>query len=243
MKILPIKSNLMLSAFALLAISLSSCKKDEAVNITEDDAADIISSTMARPVGGSTDDAGEAVRFARIRILIPNRRFVNCGETKDTSFQRTVTSGLSTANHNINWSVSLNCTDQIPTSLVWTGNITGTFDSPKMSGNSTGTRNWTLTGLGPNQPAFILNGTISRNGVRTSKVRNQYTFETTVNHTYTNVTIDKDTDKIIGGSGTVTAVVNVSNGNTKTFNGTIVFNGDDTATLTINNRVFTIQLY
>ncbi|MBU3714243.1 MAG: hypothetical protein FGM46_04770 [Ferruginibacter sp.] len=245
MKILTTKSNLMLSAFAFLAISLSSCKKDEAVSITEDDAADIISSTMARPVGGSADDASELSRFARVNIFIPGpgRKWLECGQTKDTTFQRTITSGLFTATHTHSITATLNCENQKPSSLVWTGNITGTFDGPKMSGNSTGVRNWTLTGFGPDQSLpLVLNGTVSRNGVRTSKIRNQYTFETNVNHTYTNVTIDKATDKITGGTGTVSAVIKVSNGNTRTYEGTIVFNGDDTATLTINGRVFTIQL-
>lgn len=244
MKILSLKSNFLVSVVTLLALSISSCKKDQTDLITEDDAADAIASTMARPVGGSADDAGEVARFARIKIFIPGKKWIECGETKDTSFTRSLSSGLFTATHTHNVTVTLNCDGQQPTSLVWTGNVTGSFDSPKMSGNNTGTRNWTLTGFSQDQSVpLILNGTTSRNGIRTSKVRNRYTFETNVNHTYTNVTIDKITEKITGGTGTVSAVINISNGRTKSYNGTILFNGDDTATLTINGRVFTIQLY
>ncbi len=245
MKIVSFKSSFLLSAAALLAVSLSSCKKDQSNDITEEDAADVIATTMARPVGGSADDFGEAVRLAKIKIFILGKRWLECGETKDSTFQRTFTNGAFTASHTHNWTVTLNCdADQKPTSLVWTGNITGSFDGPKMSGNSTGTRNWTLTGFSPDpaQP-LILNGTVSRNGTRTSKIRNKYTFESTVNHTYNNVNINKTNEKIVGGTGTVSATLKISNGVTKTYNGTIVFNGDDTATLTINGRVFTIQLY
>jgi hypothetical protein len=247
MKIVSFKSSLLLSAAALLAVSLSSCKKDQSNDITEEDAADAIATTMARPMGGSTEDFEEASRFARIKIFLPLKKWVECGQTKDTSFVKSATSpdGKYSYTHTRKWTVTLNCDDQQkPVSLVWTGTHNGSFDAPRMSGSGTGTRNWTLTGFGPDlsQP-LLLNGTISRNGTRTSKVRNKLTFETSVNHTYTDVTIDKTSDRITGGSGTVTAVINVSNGTTKTYNGTVVFNGDGTATLTINGRVFTIQLY
>lgn len=248
MKILSLKSSFLLFAIALMTISLSSCKKDQTTtDVTEEDAADAIATTMARPTGGTAEDFGEAVSFARIKILFPQqplKKWLECGQTKDTSFTKNFNDGTNSFTHTRKWTVTLNCNaEQKPESLVWTGNFSGSFDAPKMSGNSTGTRNWTLTGFGPDFTQLKLNGTISRNGMRTSKVRNKLSFETTINHTYTDVTINKETEQITGGTGTVSAIIKISNGNTKTFNGTVLFNANGTATLTINGRVFTIQLY
>jgi hypothetical protein len=56
------------------------------------------------------------------------------------------------------------------------------------------------------------------------------------------VEISKSTYEIIAGEGTVTVTGENSGGNSFSFTGSIVFNGDGTATLTLNGTEYTINL-
>ena len=112
-----------------------------------------------------------------------------------------------------------------------------------MQSSNAGSRNLVLTGLQPQSASYTLNGAFTRTGSHTSKVRNQNTFDTNVSINITSVTVDKSTMKITGGTGTADVTCEVSNGNSYSFTGSLVFNGNGTATLTINGTDYTITLY
>jgi hypothetical protein len=60
-------------------------------------------------------------------------------------------------------------------------------------------------------------------------------------HNWTNINVNKDSRSIVSGTGTVNYSGSIA-GNTITRTGTIVYNGNGTATLTLDNgNVFTIQ--
>jgi hypothetical protein len=66
-------------------------------------------------------------------------------------------------------------------------------------------------------------------------------YTTTINHSWTNVLVDKDNRNIVSGNGSVTYSGTMA-GNTVTHNGTLVYNGNGTATLTLDNgSVHSIQ--
>lgn len=237
--------------FALLLIAgtvlLSSCRKKETDDITEEDAADAISYTLESDYGGLTTDISNAAAYAMDEGYgktegVTGATALQCGVPFDTSMAWSHT-GVVTASYNHVWVATLNCNSNVPQSLGLTGTYTGSYSSSRMESTNSGTRNWSLTGLLPNAPAYTLNGSFVRNGSHTSKVRNQNTFTVVINTELTNVTVDKTTYRITGGTGTCTAVCSVSNGNSYNFNGSILFNGNNTATLTINGNTYTIQLY
>jgi hypothetical protein len=56
------------------------------------------------------------------------------------------------------------------------------------------------------------------------------------------LTFNKATRKTASGNTTIAVSGNVSNQGTFSYNGTLVFNGDGTATLTLNSVTYTINL-
>jgi hypothetical protein len=232
------KRFLLKTTLILLAIffSMQSCRKEEIV-ANEDDAADAIETALVKSSGGTSEDIAANAAFTSESV-----NDLNCTVQFDTSVTF-VNSGIAVTSFSHAWSVLLNCNGANPESITWSGTYNGNFDAPRIKGNCTGSRNWTITGLDAVNTNYNLNGTTSRSGTHTSKVRNNYEFSNTINFSLTNLTVDKTTYRIIGGTATVQATLSVSNGSSKTFNGNIVFNGNGTATLTINGNTYTISIY
>lgn len=230
-------------AVALVFISLGSCQND--VNFTEDDAADAIAHSIESTSGGTAEDIASAAEYAVNSGYGANgsgSSFLICGVPYDTTVSYSQI-GTIVANYTHSWIVLLNCNSGNPSSISWTGSYQGNFDDLRLSGSSSGTRNWTLTGIDNSSTIYTLNGSTTRTGSYASKVRNQYSYDLTINTTLTNLTVSQTNYQITSGTGTVTATLNASNGANKTFNGTIVFNGNKTATLTINGNTYTITVY
>lgn len=238
-------TKMLLVAFVIIA--LGSCRKESATVATEADAVDAIETSLVSSSGGTAEDISMAAEYAMSGGYGKNGSVTGatsliCAVPYDTTVSYSHT-GTITATYSHSWEVLLNCNGSVPISLAWTGTYSGSFDALRLSGSSSGSRNWALTGINSGSAAYTLNGSTTRTGSHTSKVRNQYTYDVTINTTLTNLTVNKTTYQIISGTGTVAATLNVSNGTSKTFNGTIVFNGNQTATLTINGNTYTITVY
>lgn len=246
MKTLP--NNLSRLFFLLVAILLlSSCRKNDTTTttVTADDAADAITYAFESSSGGTADELADASQYTLNQGYgkTEGANTLSCGVPFDSTITLTYNSANTTASYTHNWHMLLSCNGPVPTSLAFEGSYSGNFNGLRMQSANTGTRALTVTGLEPSAQVYTFNGSTSRTGSHTAKVRNQNTFNVTIQSNLSNVTVSKSTYRITGGSGTVTATCNESNGTSKTFNGTIVFNGNSTATLTINGTNYTIQLY
>ncbi len=121
-----------------------------------------------------------------------------------------------------------------------TGSYTGNYNTSSVTSSCTGTRSYSLTGLDNNTSAeYIFNGTYTRKVTQLYKSGSVCSNTSNITVTLTNTTVNKSTKQITGGTGTVVIDVLLDNNNGYlNLTGNIVFNGDNTATLT-----FAPQLY
>lgn len=237
-----------MSRLFLLMIALSflgSCRKnDNTTTITTDDAADAISYAFESSSGGTADELAQASQYTLNQGYGKTNGLntLSCGVPFDSTIAIAYSGANTTASYTHNWHMLLSCNGQVPSSLAFEGSYQGNFNSLRMQSSNTGVRTLTVTGLQPSAQEYTFNGSTSRTGSHTSKVRNQNTFDVAIESTLNDITVSKTTYRITGGNGTVTAVCNTSNGTSKTFSGTLVFNSNSTATLTINGSDYTIQL-
>lgn len=225
-------------------LSFIACRKETAINPTEEDAADAIENAIAASSGGAAEDMAAASQYTYNQGYGKQEGInsLQCGVPFDTAVSLE-NSGIATTSFLHAWTALLNCNGFVPESVSWTGTYTGSYDAPRLTGSTAGSRNWTISGLGQQSIEYTLNGTTSRTGSHTSKVRNKYTFSHTLTTTYTNLQLNKTTHRITGGTADVQATLMVSTGNSRTFSGEIVFSGDGTAILTINGKSYIITIY
>lgn len=235
--------NLCTITLAAATLLLAGCKKDNTATLTADDASDAMSAALSSSTDGLSSQVSTAASYAVAQgtYKTDGTETLQCGVAFDTAVAFSYNGAATTASYTGQWEYLLTCTGT--ENLAMTGSYTGNFDAPRISSTNSGQRQWRITGIsGRTSDPYTLNGTLTRTGTHTSKVRNRYTYTVDMTVTVTNLTVSKTTYEITGGTGTVVMTGSVSNGNGYTFNGDITFLGGGVATLTINGTTYNITL-
>lgn len=224
--------------FAALA-ALTSCRKDpeEIVELlSSSEATEIIEDAVANRTAGLTAPTIDAA-------AIVDAYLNSCGIPGDTSISKVKTSGVATYDYTFNMDWLVTCSNLgVPQSanIGIAGN--GDFASPHWLGTDVTSGDLTFTGLSPQEASYVVNGSYDLSGNLTGSLRRTApSFDCVVALTLTNLLLDKTTYQITGGSGTATVTATTANGQTKTLNGTLVFNGNGSATVEVNGHEHTFQ--
>lgn len=249
-----------LSLVLLLMVGAFSCKKDNSTasstTVTTDQAADLAAGSLAENSGGLatvTDDITvnaqtlNSVNTGHLTINSTGQAVssvhLTCGTTLSDSVTRALTLDSVTINYFFKYSHTLNCnTSSQPDNIINALTYSGSFNGPRLSSTNSGSATVTVAGLEQDSTNFVVNGEYKRAGTFQSKVGNKASGNSNVDIVVTNLILNKPNRKIISGNGTIAITGTGPRGANFSFTGTIVFNGDETATLTINGTVYTVNL-
>jgi hypothetical protein len=233
--LLPLFASLFLTAL----VSLTACRKDpeEIIElITNTEAAEIIEDAVANRTAGFTAPTIDAAALV-------NAYLNSCGVPGDTAINKVKTTGLATYDYSFGLDWLVTCSNLgVPQSanVGIAGN--GNFTSPHWVGTEGTVGDLTFTGLSLQEAAYIVNGSYDLTGNLPGSLRKTSpSFDCIVALDLTNLTLDKSTYKISGGSGIATITATTANGQTKTITGTLVFNGNGSATVEVNGYSHTFQ--
>lgn len=234
------KQSYFLALYFLLALTLvlSACS-EEAVEtlVSEEEAAEVVTNAVAADVEGMIAEIEEATEMAEAYAYS-----TYCGMAFDSTLTHADNSGIRTYDYMVSWDWALSCNSlNIPETLTYSAASTGSYEVPRMSSSDGGTHNFTIGGLNLSSTEFIYNGTYSRSGTQQSNINTQSSFTSNLQVTASHVTIDKTTRTITSGTAPITLTGSGSGGTTFTYPGTLVFNGNQSATLTINGNTYQIQ--
>lgn len=229
----------------VFSIAFISCSKDESntADVQQSDAVDAITNSLSKQSNGMASSIELATNYADEQSIYTNTATLTCGQLYNYSDDESYSETNYSYNYDVQSSVQLNCSSSGEAdNFLYQATRTGTYDTPRMSSDDNAVSNWTMTGLNTTSTNAIINGSYQRNGTQVSKVRNNNSFQSTINYTSTNINVNKTTHKIESGLATVSFIANSSSGNQYSCTGTITFNGNDTATLVINGNTYTINL-
>lgn len=243
-----------LSLAALIILAAVSCTKtDSGVaatgTVTTDQVADIAAGSLATNSGGLATVTEDVAVNAQTLNSVSGGLTVNtisqhqaCGTTVTDSVSRTATEDSVTRNYFFKYSHTLNCNvNSQPDNMVNALIYHGTFDGPRLTSSNSGSSTFTIAGLTTTAANFVVNGEYKRAGTFQSKVGNKASGSSNVDIVVTNLVLIKPTRKIASGSATI-AITGTSPKGSFSYTGTIVFNADSTALLTINGIAYTINL-
>jgi hypothetical protein len=251
--------NLKLSLIVLLMLGAFSCTKDNSssssTTVTTDQAADIAAGSLAENSNGFasvTDDVAiNALGISSVNsgLTVNSTQATNslhqaCGTTVTDSLTRNITADSVTINYFFKYSHTLNCNvNSQPDNVIDTVTYNGTFDGPRLSSTNSGSAKVRIAGLTLAATNFVINGEFKRDGSFQSKVGNKASGNSHIDIVGTNIIISKVNRKIISGTATITITGTGPKGNSFSYTGTIKFNGDGTATLTLSGGAsYTINL-
>jgi hypothetical protein len=232
------KIKMVIAAVVLLGATACNDETDEPTYTpTNEDAAKILEESMAKSSGGMAEELaslGGTLESKSGEIEL------ECGVPLDTTFSFIVSGDLN-GEFTRNWSVLLSCPEQEGPFIEINTSYTALLEGPNRTREREGSRDWTWTEIGPVGDFRFLNGTGDHSGSKTLNA-NQATFSWDYDAEWTDVAVQKSNHQIDSGSGVFSLVLTGPQGNTFTFNGSVVFNGDQTATITINGEVYEVDL-
>lgn len=224
---------------ALVAF-FSACQTVESISIeiTEEEAVETVEQSLAYSAGGYA-------KYVEGLAAVYAKTMDSCGITGDTIITTSISSGTTTYNYSSTYDYTLNCTAGIPSSLTVTLSANGTLATPRIGTTDNADANAnTLTNLSAGQTEFNVNGVYARSGAMTSKIAKKGTFNYNFTATMTNITVNKTTKQITGGTATYTFAGVTQSFGSKSFNynGTITFSGAGNATMTMAGNNHTIVI-
>ena len=230
----------------LIAGALFSCNKSNNTKLntnSTDEAADLVTASVSTNTQGALDGFNDVSISSETRINIDSL----CGTVWTDSVNRSIPPVQGVTNsysYKADYSYALNCTNGVfNNSATITSTYSGSFADASLSSTFSGSSNFTIGGLGRSFTAYTINGEYKRSGSFQSLTDTSYHGTHSVDITFTNFSLVKPLGVIKSGStASFTISGNMPSKGSFNYTGTIVFNGGNNATLTINGTVYLINL-
>ncbi|SEJ83111.1 hypothetical protein SAMN05192553_1239 [Cyclobacterium xiamenense] len=232
--------------FALvIGLAMFSCSDDddnsmvETQAITEEEAVEIVEKSLAEESAGLEETTYEYAKTYGEEISLN----VQCNQPVTDSYMYSYNGTLVQASYDFNWDFTITCNAlNVPQSATFNSSGSGTYTTPRIESDDSSTFMATVTGLQPTSSVLTYNATFERVGTQ-QLTTNQTTRTVTSDFdaTLVDLVVGKSDYEVDSGTGTFTLTGSTNQGNFS-YNGSIVFNGNQTATLTINGNQYTIDL-
>jgi len=238
-------------AFLFLTVlaAATACNKDNdsepANSITTDEAAVIVSSSLASNTSGFTSVSAKASGVTE-DLLADNAggRVDACGVSQNIAFSGSSPAGDTTNvySYDFSYKFRLVCNDDnTPKEVSIDLSFSGSFDGPKLKASHTGVSELDVTALADTTKSFLLNGLYKRSGSFENKEK-KTAGNSSIEITLTDLVLDKHSHKIISGKGTYTITGTVPGKGDFSYTGDITFEGNDAAILDVRGDKFDVDL-
>ncbi|MBS3738450.1 hypothetical protein [Mesohalobacter halotolerans] len=247
-------SKFFIKTFLILSLSsfvMSSCSDDDSSSIessvSDEEVQEILKSSLVYEGGIVVDLQTTAESLNNNTAGRSNEQnatmamdlsAVNCNQTVSNSFENSNTVGSRSWSVQTNWTWTLNC-DAQNNSVSFDSEANGSleFDGPNLSKDMLRTHEFFITGIEPSSTEWVYNANHTRDGFIQSNVGNQNSMNTLLIYGSTDIVVSKSTQQIVSGTFDVDFSATLPNGNIVTRGATVVFNGNQTATITLDNGV------
>ncbi len=230
--------------FLSVLLVFSACDKEDEPNhfqIPNEEAADLIATSLAEDGGLQTIFMDAVTVVNEVTSASTGGRQLSCGATDNTTFNYASQTGETPSyQYHYDYGWILNCAEQQPSSVDLNLTYDGAMESPDFTFTFEGTSGFTVTEI--MEPVLVINGNHNRaSAYHVMSDGQQYSGSHTFAYTLTEIKISKETSSIVSGAAAV-QLSGTTNRGVYTVNATITYNGDGTATATINGQVYGIDI-
>ncbi len=230
------------SLVALIIFTSISCDRDRMNDdeMTEEEALEIVQSSLVSEAYGVQIQADDASSLNSTE----NSESENCGLLNTRMLERnSIANATVSYSYSISYLFSLVCeTNQSRYFTIdFEGN--GMYSSPRFESDDTISYEAELTNISSSESFYLYNGSFSRIGTQTTRIAGRTkNFNSTLLLESTNISIDKSSRTILGGATGFSLTGNLNSGDSFSFVGDIVYNGNDSATVTLNGTSYNVSL-
>lgn len=237
------KSNLKVILLLITTFYLTSCSKDNQPivfnEVTEEDAVELIEASLQKSTGGLNETTKTYSEELATDITLNE----SCDTAYEESFTYSYNANSIQADYLTNWSYQMTCTDlDVPQSAVFEASSTGNYTTTRIVSEDAMETSARISGLQPSSLTLIFSGSFKREGAQKITTNfNIRNLSSSLRVDFTDLIVDKSTYAIISGTGTA-SLTGVNQNNSFLFEGSVVFNGNGSATLTINGNSYEINI-
>ncbi len=239
-----------LTLLPLALLLCFACESEEDVSLSTEtmsteEAAEIVSSSLADNSAGLNKMVSDMARTTESSLSSEMESQPNvCGYEMDTIFSATNPSGTAgTYSYEFTYAYEIQCRNNgIPENLVVESNYQGSYDGPRLLTENAGVASLIISGFPLNEPAYVIEGNYDRSGSFQSRVRNMTESNSTIAFDLIRITYSKQAEEISEGTASLTLSGTLKNGEPYSYTGSLSFEGNGTAILTINGETYTIDI-
>jgi hypothetical protein len=231
-----------LSAIFLMVLALAACTKSNdhlmvmsnlpAGTVTTDQAVDMVSGSLSLNSAGVLNVIGDVALNAHAYV----DTHLACGTTKTDSVSRQNTQGNYVYSYKANYRYTLKCnSSNKPDSLFGLVSYSNYANGPRLMSNNSGSSNFLVSNLNTDSVAYRISGEYKTSGSFKSKVDTTKQGSDNVDIVLNNISVLKFSRLINNGNATFTLSGVVPKKGSFSYTGTIVFNSNETAKVTLNN--------
>ena len=224
------------SLIALVGLTACDVEEDTGTNeaeVSEEEAAEAIQLVITPKTNGMVEATIEATVLISLSYSVEEGYAYACNTAYSDSRSISYEGANGSYEGQHNWDWLLNCVGAQPESfrVDLDGNLD--YTTTRMNSQDAMQAELLVDDLEASSPNFTVNQRYIRSGRQVSKVRDERTFTSTITVVTSELIISKETQLITSGMAEVTLEGKSSTGNSFTYSGILVFNGDQTATLTM----------
>ncbi len=225
----------------VLIISFYSCNKKEEIidTLSNNEAKELIASSLQKNTSGFDAEIEEIAKESTENYAVNS----DCNIQYQDNFERHYAETVVTANYTVNWTYQMNCNNlNIPQSINFLISSNGNYHTQNIVSQDSTESSMDVFGLQPSADSLTFSGYFKRVGTQELNAVNTRNVSSTVEIMFTDITVNKETYLIDSGNATIVLTGTTTDNQTFNFTANLVFNGQRTATLTINNETYTIDL-
>lgn len=240
-------SNLLLIRLISLNLILvfTSCNTNDdntmissSTELSDEEAVELIESSLQKSTGGFNDNTKTFAEDLTNDITINE----DCSVIYNDTFVINYEENLVQASYTVDWSYEMTCNNLgIAQSVLFSSSTDGNYSSQHIISSDNSMSYFEITGLQPSSETMILNGNYERTGMQELTIINTRSVTSHLIVDLTDIVISKGNNTITSGTATV-LLTGVSQNTSFTIEGSLVFNGGESATLNINDNTYTLNL-
>jgi len=225
----------------MLWLFVVACNDDEnrtTNKLTSQEQAEMVASSI-----GKSGFAASADQSADYTDDAVGARMAQCGYAAENSVSLSGAFGEILYSFAYDYDVALVCNgSEQPTKFTSDFTYSGSLDGPKFASDYSGSGSLIITSLDAASAVYTINGSYDRAGSFESKIEEQTSGSSNISLDIDEVLINKSTKVIVGGSADASVSGVIPSKGNYAFDAHVVFNGDGTANIQVNGKVFVANL-
>ncbi len=236
------KKTIYYSTFIIaLTVMIFSCKKEEPIQLSTDETAEIAASALNSENGGITTQIYDATQLAE--QLYAEETLKSSVDNDMTYIVSSPDGARISYNYSFHYNYGMTYNTAIQAFLFYMNFDTdGSYISSRISSNDNSDGRFELTGVEAVNEFYTVSGSATNTGTKTTYLKEDKTVNSTIKFNFSDVKINKSTQKIVEGTASVQINGNLNGGESFTFSGSIEYQSNGTIILIISGEQFIIDV-